>query len=248
MDLRRRDLIRIRSVGLLLGTLLLVGCPGLDCLAGPPPEEATQEQRRRVLVDELRREISDERVLQALLRVPRHRFVPKSELGEAYVNTPLPIGLSQTISQPFIVAFMTAALKIEKGQRILEVGTGSGYQAAILAELGAEVFSIEILPDLSERAGKVLAALGYSKVHLRVGDGFDGWPEQAPFDGILVTAAPLAVPAPLVAQLKEGGRLSIPIGPDGDQVLYTYVKREGRLVQLDRLPVRFVPMTGKALR
>jgi protein-L-isoaspartate(D-aspartate) O-methyltransferase len=236
---------RLLLAGLLLGAL---GCPGgSSCLAGTPPDEATQEARRRRLVRVLQKEITDGRVLEAVGKVPRHRFVGKSHLHQAYANHPLPIGLEQTISQPFIVAYMTQALKLDGSEKVLEVGTGSGYQAAVLAETAGEVYSVEILSDLSARAQKVLKSLGYKNVHLRVGDGYDGWPEQAPFDAIMVTAAPTRVPPPLVAQLKEGGRLSIPLGEGWDQVLCTYVKREGRLVKVDSLPVRFVPMTGKAL-
>jgi protein-L-isoaspartate(D-aspartate) O-methyltransferase len=143
---------------------------------------------------------------------------------------------------------MTQALKLKGTEKVLEVGTGSGYQAAILAECAGSVYSVEILPRLSARAGRVLLALGYKNIRLRVGDGYDGWPEQAPFDAIMVTAAPMKVPAPLAAQLKEGGRLVIPLGGGWDQVLHTYVKREGRLVKIDSLAVRFVPMTGKAMR
>lgn len=226
-----------------------MGCPGgSSCLAGPPPDEAAHKERRERLIGILKKEISDKRVLNAMIRVPRHRFVTERHQNQAYANHPLPIGLEQTISQPYIVAYMTQALHLKGTEKVLEVGTGSGYQAAVLAETAREVYSVEILPELSARAGKVLRELGYGNVHLRVGDGYDGWPEKAPFDAIMVTAAPLEVPGPLVAQLKEGGRLSIPIGSEWDQVLNTYVKREGRLIKVDSLPVRFVPMTGKALR
>jgi protein-L-isoaspartate(D-aspartate) O-methyltransferase len=225
------------------------GCPaGSLCLASEPPDEPTQTKRRQALVELLAKEISDKRVLEAIARVPRHHFVPASQLHQAYENHPLSIGLEQTISQPYIVAYMTQALRLTGGEKILEVGTGSGYQAAVLALTSREVYSVEILPELSARAARVLRQTGIRNVHLKVGDGFDGWPEQAPFDGIMVTAAPERVPAPLVKQLKEGGRLVIPLGADWDQHLKTYVKRQDRLVEVDSLPVRFVPMTGKALR
>jgi protein-L-isoaspartate(D-aspartate) O-methyltransferase len=216
--------------------------------AGPPPDEATQAQRRQALVRVLKAEIDDSRVLRAMVRVPRHRFVPRSVQHQAYANHPLPIGEDQTISQPFIVAYMTQSLALTGKERVLEVGTGSGYQAAVLAETAGQVYSIEILPALSRRAAGVLRGLGYKNIHLRVGDGYDGWPEQAPFDAIIVTASPDHVPAPLVGQLREGGRLSIPVGKSFDQHLKTYVKRGGRLVEVDSLAVRFVPMTGKAMR
>jgi protein-L-isoaspartate(D-aspartate) O-methyltransferase len=230
--------------GLLLASALI----GAHCKASSPPDEETLAHSQKVLIDLLRREIDDERVLKALATVPRHRFIPKHQQSEAYGNYPLPIGQGQTISQPYIVAYMTQALKLKGKEKVLEIGTGSGYQAAVLAELGAEVYSIEILPELSQKAGGILSDLGYSQVHLKVGDGFDGWAGHAPYDGILVTAAPLEVPASLLAQLKENGRMVIPIGPEGNQVLYTYQKQNGRLVVLDKLNVRFVPMTGKALR
>ena len=239
---------------LLVPTLALClgfGCRGASlCRAdGPPPDEAALAEARGRLVEILKRQgISDARVLAAMARVARHRFVPPEYLAEAYRGHPLPIGLEQTISQPYIVAYMTTALKLTGREKVLEVGTGSGYQAAVLAETAGQVYSIEILPELSRRAGRVLAELGYRNVHLRVGDGYDGWPAKAPFDAVMVTAAPVEVPLPLIAQLKEGGRLAIPVGESGRQVLFTYVKRKGKLVEVDRLAVRFVPMTGKALR
>ncbi len=244
MHVRRRKKASILFWSVSAGLLLF----GAQCKAFPPSEEESLARRRQALIEELRREINDERVLKALAAVPRHRFVPKPQQNEAYGNYPLPIGQGQTISQPFIVAYMTQALKLAGKEKVLEIGTGSGYQAAVLAELGAEVYSMEILPELSRKAGAVLSDLGYSHVRLQVGDGYEGWAEHAPYDGILVTAAALAVPPPLVAQLKENGRLVVPIGPEGDQVLYTYQKKQGELVVLDRLNVRFVQMTGKALR
>lgn len=247
MDLRRRHLtFEPRVMGLLFAGAWLSGCGCGSCLAGTPDEE-TFARRRASLVSELRSEIRDQKVLSAIGKVPRHRFVPAAQVNEAYGNYPLPIGQGQTISQPFIVAYMTEALKLREGDKVLEVGTGSGYQAAILSELGARVYSLEILEELSQRAGRILSELGYH-VALRVGDGWDGWAEEAPFDAIIITAAPREIPPPIVSQLREGGRLSVPLGPEGNQVLYTYVKRDGKLVELAKLDVRFVPMTGKALR
>jgi protein-L-isoaspartate(D-aspartate) O-methyltransferase len=252
VDLRRRRLIpaRLSHCIFLAAVILATGCLGESlCFAGEAVDEATQAKKRQALYQLLKKEISDQRVLAAILKVPRHRFVPERHQGQAYANHPLPIGESQTISQPFIVAYMTQALKLTGKEKVLEIGTGSGYQAAILAETAGEVYSVEIIESLSKRAGKVLSKLGYRNVHLRVGDGFDGWREHAPYDAVMVTAAPAQVPPPLVEQLKEGGRLSIPVGKSAwDQDLITYVKRQGRLVQVDSLPVRFVPMTGKALR
>ena len=244
-------MIKVARASILLVAVnaIAAGCPrGSMCRAAEPPDETTQAERRKKLVELLKKEISDERVLNAIASVPRHRFVAEGSLDEAYANYPLPIGLDQTISQPFIVAYMTQALKLSGREKVLEIGTGSGYQAAVLAKTAGEVYSMEILPELSARARKVLEELGIKNVHLKVGDGFDGWPAHAPFDGIIVTAAPDEAPAPLVTQLKEGGRLVIPLGSGFDQHLKTYVKRQGRLVEIDTMPVRFVPMTGKAMR
>ncbi|MCX7712923.1 MAG: protein-L-isoaspartate(D-aspartate) O-methyltransferase [Chthoniobacterales bacterium] len=191
------------------------------------------------------RNIRDERVLNAMRKVPRHEFVPEKYRSEAYEDHPLPIGHGQTISQPYIVAFMTEKIAPKPTDRILEIGTGSGYQAAILAELAAEVYSIEIIEPLAEFARSNLQRLGYKNVHIRTGDGYLGWPEAAPFDAIIVTCAPNEIPPPLIAQLREGGRMIIPVG-NAFQQLILLEKREGSLHQQAVLPVRFVPMTGKA--
>jgi protein-L-isoaspartate(D-aspartate) O-methyltransferase len=183
-------------------------------------------------------------VLAALAAVPRHAFVPRCETLFAYENRPLGIGFGQTISQPFIVAIMSELLDLTPGDRVLEVGTGSGYQSAVLAELAAHVFSIEVIADLAEEAMQRFAALGITNIAVRLGDGFAGWPEEAPFEAIIVTAAPTEIPPALVAQLAIGGRLVIPVGPAGEtQMLYRCVKRyDGSLEQVPRLPVAFVPM------
>jgi protein-L-isoaspartate(D-aspartate) O-methyltransferase len=190
--------------------------------------------------------ITDARVLAAMNRVPRHEFVAETDRVRAYANIPLPIGQEQTISQPLIVALMTAALDPQPGVRVLEIGTGSGYQAAVLAQLVAEVYTIEIIQTLAQHAQKTLHRLGCRNVRARIGDGYDGWPEAAPFDGVTVTCAPGHVPAPLIAQLKDGGRMLIPVGPLGDQELFVFQKHGPRLVEQGRLPVRFVLMTGRA--
>lgn len=187
-------------------------------------------------------------VLAAMSRVPRHEFVPEDEKANAYEDRALPIGFGQTISQPYIVAVMTAQLDPQPNDRILEIGTGSGYQAAVLAEFGAEVYSIEILEPLALRAAATMQRLGLDDVHLRLGDGNSGWPEAAPFDGVVVTCAPEQIPAPLIEQLREGGRMLIPVGPPGGQELFVFVRHEDQLVEHARLPVRFVPMTGKVTR
>jgi protein-L-isoaspartate(D-aspartate) O-methyltransferase len=192
-----------------------------------------------------RRGVADRLVLEAMRAVPRHRFVPADVRDHAYADTPLPIGYGQTISQPYIVALMSEALQVEAGDRVLEIGTGSGYQAAVLAEMGLEVYTIEIVPELAERAAGDLAAAGYGEVHTRNADGYWGWEEEAPFDAIIVTAAPDHVPQPLVGQLGPGGRLVIPVGPVGAvQTLWVFaLDEEGELLGQNLGAGRFVPFT-----
>ena len=195
------------------------------------------------------RDVADPAVKEAMDRIPRHRFVPRSQVHLAYADQAVDIGSGQTISQPYIVAKMTECVRPAPGKRILEIGTGSGYQAAVLAELGCEVFSIEIVPELHERAREVLTELGYDKVHLRCGDGQAGWPEEAPFDGILITAATPKVPRGLFDQLADDGRLVVPLGKaSGVQQLVCYRFQDGKLHRESILPVRFVPLTGGRLR
>ena len=190
------------------------------------------------------------RVMAAMAKVERHRFVPQPMVPLAYLNRPLPIGEGQPISQPFIVALMTDLLDLSGGERVLEVGTGSGYQAAVLAELGARVFSIEIVEPLSRQARQQLDAAGYRNVALRVGDGWAGWPEQAPFDAIIVTAAPESIPPQLVAQLRPGGLLVIPLGPKGagQELVVAEKRQDGSIARRQVLPVAFVPFTGEGAR
>ncbi|MDX1517750.1 MAG: protein-L-isoaspartate(D-aspartate) O-methyltransferase [Woeseiaceae bacterium] len=187
----------------------------------------------------------DPKVREALRAVPRHLFIPERLHGFAYDNRPLPIGEGQTISQPYIVAMMTQLAALDDGDRVLEIGTGSGYQAAVLAEIAAQVYTIEIIDVLAERAAATLETLGYANVFVRAGDGYLGWPDRAPFDAILVTAAPETVPEPLIEQLAVGGRLVIPVGPEGrTQSLKVLQKNEdGDVTTRDVLPVRFVPFT-----
>lgn len=211
-------------------------------------QDAQTNSREAMVEDQLAaRGIRDPRVLQAMTEVPRHEFVPQAVRSLAYADGPLPIGQGQTISQPFIVAFMTEVLELNKDDTVLEVGTGSGYQAAILGKIAKEVYTIEIVPALAESAQKLLEKLRFENVHVRQGDGYLGWPEKAPFDAIIVTCAPDHVPEPLVNQLKEGGRLVIPIGEQGGiQQLVLLRKKDGKIFQENKLDVRFVPMTGKA--
>jgi protein-L-isoaspartate(D-aspartate) O-methyltransferase len=216
--------------------------------ADPAAEAAFASARTRMVRDQiLARGIRDDRVLAAMARVPRHEFVPASQRSMAYEDGPLPIGHGQTISQPYIVAFMTAALDPKPDDRILEIGTGSGYQAAVLSCLVAEVFSIERVEPLARRAGADLKRLGFRNVEVRMGDGYLGWPEAAPFDGVIVTCAPEQVPRALVEQLKVGGRMIVPVGPtDGVQELYLLCKHPEGLETQAVLPVRFVPMVGRS--
>lgn len=194
------------------------------------------------------RGIKDSRVLKAMGQVQRHRFVPPPLQNQAYGDHPLPIGEDQTISQPYIVALMTELLALKGPEKVLEIGTGSGYQAAVLAELTQEVYTIEIIPSLALRAKDLLPRLGYTNVTVKSGDGYLGWPEKAPFDAIIVTAAPDHIPQPLIDQLKEGGRLVLPIGTYPYQVLKKGLKKSGRLLLTDNIPVLFVPMTGEGVR
>lgn len=218
-------------------------------LAAPLPADDFAGARRRMVEEQIRaRGVTAPRVLAAMEAVPRHLFVPEGERQRAYTDSPLPIGAGQTISQPYIVALMTSLLDVQPGDRILEVGTGSGYQAAVLSRLARRVYTVEILEPLANRARRTLAALGYDNVHVRVGDGYQGWPEEAPFDGIIVTAAPRHVPEPLLRQLKTGGKLVIPVG-EGYQDLEVLTKRAGGGFDRTKvLPVRFVPMTGQVQR
>lgn len=237
----------VRALGLLGALAPLVGC---DHPAAAPAPDLYCELRRRMVREQLEpvgRDIVDPRVLAAMAKVPRHEFVPPEVRAAAYGDYPLPIGHGQTISQPFIVAFMTQALAPRPEDRVLEVGTGSGYQAAVLAELVREVHTIEIVEPLARRAGGDLRRLGYTNVFARAGDGYQGWPEAAPFDAVIVTCAPEHVPAPLVAQLRDGGRMIVPVGPEGGvQELVLLTKRGDTLERQAVLPVRFVPMTGTA--
>jgi protein-L-isoaspartate(D-aspartate) O-methyltransferase len=205
-----------------------------------------ERARERMVAEQIEaRGVNDPAVLAAMRRVPRERFVPEPMRAMAYEDRPLPVGEGQTISQPYIVGLMTELAAVRPGARVLEVGTGSGYQAAVLAELGAEVYTIEIVDPLARTAARTLAAQGYTAVHVRTGDGYEGWPEAAPFDAVIVTAAPPQVPEPLRQQLKEGGRLVVPVG-EGAQELKVITRTDTGFSDRTILPVRFVPMTGDA--
>ena len=201
------------------------------------------DMERKAMVDVIRRHgVKDECVLEAMARVRRHVFIPAAyRRRDAYGDHPCPIGHGQTISQPFIVAYMTQRIEVKPDLRVLEIGTGSGYQAAVLAEMGAEVFSIEIVPELADHARKALAAEGYENVKVKTGDGYKGWPEHAPFDAIIVTCAPEEIPAELVAQLKDGGRMILPVGADIQRLVI--LEKTGEVFrEIPDLYVRFVPM------
>jgi len=232
----------IKSSGLaVVVLLLLVIGPHPAAALDPDPYQALRES---MVARQLKaRGISDCRVLAAMNLVPRHRFVPEHLAPLAYGDHPLPIGSGQTISQPYIVALMSEWAEIKPGDKVLEVGTGSGYQAAVLAELTDKVFTIDIRPELAAKAGSALKTLGYGRVQVKSGDGYLGWPEEAPFDAILVTAAATRVPPALEKQLREGGRLVIPLGPEGGvQTLTRFRKTQGKLQEDSRVPVSFVPL------
>jgi protein-L-isoaspartate(D-aspartate) O-methyltransferase len=226
---------------------MLVFSSAVACQPERGIHAADPEKQRQAMVEEqlAGRDIRDPRVLAAMRVTPRHEFVPEAHRAAAYEDRPLSIGYGQTISQPYIVAFMTEQLAARPGDRVLEIGTGSGYQAAVLSHLVAEVYTIEIVEPLAKRAAADLAGLGIDNVKVKAGDGYAGWPEAAPFDAIIVTCAPDHVPEPLIAQLKEGGRMIIPVGNEaGIQELYLLNKKNGQVQKKAVLPVRFVPMTG----
>jgi protein-L-isoaspartate(D-aspartate) O-methyltransferase len=230
--------------------LLALFLPALTMCTSPEAGDQgdAAAERRRMVEQQLRsRDIKDLRVLAAMEKVPRHLFVPENVRAQAYGDHPLPIGHGQTISQPYIVAFMTEALDVRPEHRVLEIGTGSGYQAAILGELAGEVYTMEIIEPLAQSARETLERLGYKNVHVRAGNGYEGWPEHAPYDRIMVTAAPEEVPPALVEQLKMGGLMAIPVG-SYFQELRILRRTETGTETLRTLPVRFVPMTGKKER
>ena len=227
--------------------LLVATVASTGCGQTAPPVSEFAAQRQRMVERQLKdRGIKDERVLAAMGKVPREVFVPPESRAASYEDGPLPIGYGQTISQPYIVAFMTEQLRPKPNDRVLEIGTGSGYQAAILAELVSEIYSVEIVEPLAKNAEATLQRLGYKNVHVKIGNGYKGWPDAAPFDAIIVTCAPEKVPQPLIDQLKDGGRVVIPVGERFAQQLYLLEKKNGQIKESVTLPVRFVPMTRKA--
>ncbi|RLA87268.1 MAG: protein-L-isoaspartate O-methyltransferase [Deltaproteobacteria bacterium] len=233
----------VKVIMLLSAALLIIS----HCRAAEKGEEVFREERERMVKEQIKaRGIDDPRLLSAMGKVPRHLFVPPEYRDSAYEDRPLPIGYGQTISQPYIVALMTYHLQLKPTDRVLEIGTGSGYQAAVLAELVKEVYTIEIIPELAKEASERLKELGYENVHVKCGDGFFGWPEHAPFDAIIITCAAPEVPPRLVDQLREGGRMILPLGADPFyQTLTLIIKRDGKLEKRRITGVVFVPMTGE---
>lgn len=244
--MRMENFLAALAVFGLLAVLALALRPRLKYREGGAAGGSYILKREAMVVEQIKaRGISDPRVLKAMLEVPRHEFVPEKLKDEAYRDGPLSIGLGQTISQPYIVAYMTQALELKPEDKVLEIGTGSGYQAAVLAGLAGKVFSVEIICELEGEARKTLDRLGYSAVRTRCADGYKGWPEEAPFDAIIITAAPERVPQPLLDQLKPGGKLVMPIGPAYSQDLILIRKTADGFKRETLLPVIFVPMTGE---
>ena len=243
----RRRMTFVMSAILIL-PLVLTHCTDGKRVSDSNPKGDFKTMREKMVETQIEaRGVKDPRVLSALLKVERHRFVPERYSDSAYSDHPLPIGEGQTISQPYIVALMTELLELKGNEKVLEIGTGSGYQAAILAELAKEVYTIEIIEPLASMAEKRLSELGYRNIKVKAGDGYLGWPEAAPFDAIIVTAAPDHIPTPLIDQLKEGGRMVVPVGTH-TQELKKVVKQSGKIETIDVIPVLFVPMTGKGVK
>ncbi len=242
----REKVFYISMVSILL--FFVAGCTDGKRASDLGPKGDFKAMREKMVETQIKaRDVKDPRVLSAMLKVERHLFVPKDLQASAYTDQPLPIGEGQTISQPYIVALMTELLELKGEEKVLEVGTGSGYQAAILAELAKEVYSIEIVEPLATSAEKLLFQLGYKNIKVRSGDGYLGWPEVAPFDATIVTCAPDHIPKPLLEQLKEGGRMVMPVG-SYTQELKKFIKRSGKIESKDILPVIFVPMTGEGVK
>jgi protein-L-isoaspartate(D-aspartate) O-methyltransferase len=235
--------LRLAAIAVLVGAASLLPPPATS---QPSAEDAWSEARAAMVEQQIRqRDVRDPAVLAAFSRVPRHLFVPEALRTEAYADRPLPIGEGQTITQPYVAAMMTSLLGLGPGSRVLEVGTGSGYQAAVLAEIAAEVYTVEIREAPGKNAARLLADLGYRNVQVRIGDGYRGWPEKAPFDAIVVTAAPPRVPAPLVEQLAVGGRLVVPVGGVFQDLLVITKTKQG-VETREVIPVRLAPMAGEA--
>lgn len=228
--------------------IIFLGLIAVSCKSLSQSETEFTKKRELMVASQIEaRGITDSRVLNAMRKVERHLFVPPDQVSRAYGDYPLPIGNGQTISQPYIVAFMTEALDLTPAMKVLEIGTGSGYQAAILAEICDTVYTIELVPALAQKAKNLLLLLGYKNIKVRTGDGYQGWIEHSPFQAIIVTCSPTRIPAPLIDQLDEGGRMIIPVGERYSQELIILVKKNNRLTQKAVLPVSFVPMLDQNL-
>ncbi len=242
----RKMVFAITNFFLLL--TLLPHCTDAKRVSESSPQGNVKIMREKMIENQIKtRGVKDPRVLSALLKVERHRFVPEQYANSAYSDQPLPIGEGQTISQPYIVALMTELLELKGDEKVLEIGTGSGYQAAVLAELAKTVYTIEIIEPLANKAKMKLLELGYQNIKVKAGNGYLGWPEAAPFDAIIITCAPDHIPELLIEQLKEGGRMVLPLG-SGAQELKKIIKRGGTVETSDIIPVVFVPMTGEAVK
>ena len=242
-----RKTIQIFLIGLFLSACRTANDTRIPQQNAKSVQDPYMQKRYQMVERQIQwRGIKDSLVLKAMRNVPRHLFVPNYIQDQAYMDSPLPIGEGQTISQPYIVAFMTEALQLKGGEKVLEIGTGSRYQAAVLAEIAKEIYTIEIVPSLGLQAEQLLKKLGYKNIHVKVGDGYRGLPKQAPFDAVIVTAAPGHIPQPLVDQLKKGGRMIIPVGKFYQELILITKKPDGTVKKQSVLPVRFVPMTGEA--
>jgi protein-L-isoaspartate(D-aspartate) O-methyltransferase len=242
-------MVKIKMIRLMIAPLkfmLFLSFYFILAVSSACAKESFEMQRNRMVENQIiSRGVKNPHVLSAMKKVERHLFVPEEYLKFAYNDTPLSIGYGQTISQPYIVAYMTEILELTPSDRVLEIGTGSGYQAAVLAEIAKSVYTIEIVPQLGKRAEKLLKNLGYKNIELRIGDGYKGWPEYAPFDAIIATCSPTSIPAPLEEQLAEGGRMIIPVGERYVQQLVYLLKKEGRLTRTKVMAVSFVPMVDE---
>ncbi len=235
------------KTGKIILMIVLTGC-AVTAQDNRSEEMGFRAQRIKMVRQQIeRRGVTDERVLDAMRKVPRHKFIPENLWNYAYYDEPLPIGEDQTISQPYIVAYMTEKLELKKTDKVLEIGTGSGYQAAVLAEIVDSVFTIEIVEPLARRAEKKLKQLKYDNVFCKTGDGYAGWPEHAPFDAIILTAAPPVIPEPLTEQLAAGGRMILPLGQASQDLVLVRKTKDG-ITTKELLAVRFVPMTGEVLK
>lgn len=243
----RQQHFAVRTFCASLTVLLLASC-GAQQGQQREGDEFSDMRKQMVQSQIVAREVSDKRVILAMEEVPRHHFVPHEYKAQSYEDYPVPIGMDQTISQPYIVAFMCEQLKLKPGEKVLEIGTGSGYQTAVLSKLAKDVYSIEILEAMGKRAADTLRDQGYLNVHAKIGDGYAGWPEEAPFNAIVVTAAPDHIPQALIDQLAPGGRLIVPVGKDLQSLERVTKDSSGKVSRETLLPVRFVPMTGAALK